>query len=128
MALREGSRTPHEGTIEFISLDSHKGAGESQCLPEASKAQLELLLWQCSLQLGLPAGISVTAAFQAFTCTWNQVPICAVSSCLSLGCCVGTCQVTQHLQQEVQGCSSSIWSLGCCRCARSRKQGCSVLA
>lgn len=29
MAQREGSRTPHEGTIEFISLDSHKGAGES---------------------------------------------------------------------------------------------------
>lgn len=29
VAQREGSRTPHEGTIEFISLDSHKGAGES---------------------------------------------------------------------------------------------------
>lgn len=26
---REASRTPHEGTIEFISLDTHKGAGES---------------------------------------------------------------------------------------------------
>lgn len=26
---REASRTPHEGTIEFISLDAHKGAGES---------------------------------------------------------------------------------------------------
>ncbi|XP_067389442.1 serine/threonine-protein kinase VRK3 isoform X2 [Emydura macquarii macquarii] len=25
-----GSRTPHEGTIEFISLDSHKGAGPSR--------------------------------------------------------------------------------------------------
>ncbi|KAJ6657571.1 hypothetical protein lerEdw1_002286 [Lerista edwardsae] len=26
---RAGSRTPHEGTLEFISLDSHKGAGET---------------------------------------------------------------------------------------------------
>lgn len=95
MAQREGSRTPHEGTIEFISLDSHKGAGESLFLTQASKARLELLLWQCSLELGLPAGISVMAAFQAFTCIWNQVPIWAVYSCLSLGCCVGTCQVTQ---------------------------------
>lgn len=24
---REGSRTAHEGTVEFISLDAHKGAG-----------------------------------------------------------------------------------------------------
>uniref|UniRef100_A0A8B9NAL2 VRK serine/threonine kinase 3 n=1 Tax=Accipiter nisus TaxID=211598 RepID=A0A8B9NAL2_9AVES len=30
VAQREGSRTPHEGTIEFISLDSHKGAGPSR--------------------------------------------------------------------------------------------------
>uniref|UniRef100_A0A6Q2X964 Protein kinase domain-containing protein n=1 Tax=Esox lucius TaxID=8010 RepID=A0A6Q2X964_ESOLU len=27
---REGSRTPHEGAIEFISLESHKGAGPSR--------------------------------------------------------------------------------------------------
>ncbi|XP_066569637.1 serine/threonine-protein kinase VRK3 isoform X1 [Amia ocellicauda] len=27
---REGSRTPHEGAVEFISLDSHKGAGPSR--------------------------------------------------------------------------------------------------
>lgn len=26
---REASKTPHEGTIEFISLDAHKGAGKS---------------------------------------------------------------------------------------------------
>lgn len=26
---REHSKTPHEGAIEFISLDMHKGAGES---------------------------------------------------------------------------------------------------
>ncbi|OXB70868.1 UNVERIFIED_CONTAM: hypothetical protein H355_014757 [Colinus virginianus] len=30
VARREGSRTPHEGTIEFISQDSHKGAGALQ--------------------------------------------------------------------------------------------------
>ncbi|XP_064528522.1 serine/threonine-protein kinase VRK3 isoform X3 [Pseudopipra pipra] len=30
VARREGSRTPHEGTLEFISLDSHKGAGPSR--------------------------------------------------------------------------------------------------
>uniref|UniRef100_A0A674F3R2 VRK serine/threonine kinase 3 n=1 Tax=Salmo trutta TaxID=8032 RepID=A0A674F3R2_SALTR len=27
---REGSRTPHEGAIDFISLESHKGAGPSR--------------------------------------------------------------------------------------------------
>ncbi|XP_064191467.1 inactive serine/threonine-protein kinase VRK3 isoform X3 [Anguilla rostrata] len=27
---REGSRTPHEGAVEFISVDSHKGAGPSR--------------------------------------------------------------------------------------------------
>lgn len=27
---REASRTPHEGTTEFISMDAHKGAGESR--------------------------------------------------------------------------------------------------
>lgn len=27
---REGSRTPHEGAVEFISLDSHNGAGPSR--------------------------------------------------------------------------------------------------
>ncbi|XP_065588668.1 serine/threonine-protein kinase VRK3 isoform X2 [Cyrtonyx montezumae] len=30
VARREGSRTPHEGTIEFISLDTHKGAAPSR--------------------------------------------------------------------------------------------------
>lgn len=92
MAQREGSRTPHEGTIEFISVDSHKGTGE---LVSLLSSALELLLWQCWLELGLPAGISVTPAFQAFTCTWNQAPVWAIYSCLSLGCCTGTWQVTQ---------------------------------
>ncbi|XP_064887090.1 serine/threonine-protein kinase VRK3 isoform X2 [Columba livia] len=46
VAQREGSRTPHEGTIEFISLDSHKGAGPSR------RSDLEslgycLLQWLC---------------------------------------------------------------------------------
>uniref|UniRef100_A0A663LRT0 VRK serine/threonine kinase 3 n=1 Tax=Athene cunicularia TaxID=194338 RepID=A0A663LRT0_ATHCN len=46
VAQREGSRTPHEGTIEFISLDSHKGAGPSR------RSDLEslgycLLKWLC---------------------------------------------------------------------------------
>ncbi|NXO01232.1 VRK3 kinase, partial [Rhinopomastus cyanomelas] len=44
--LREGSRTPHEGTVEFLSLDSHKGAGPSR------RSDLEslgycLLKWLC---------------------------------------------------------------------------------
>ncbi|KAM6079844.1 serine/threonine-protein kinase VRK3 isoform 3-T4 [Theristicus caerulescens] len=48
VAQREGSRTPHEGTIEFISLDSHKGAGPSR------RSDLEslgycLLKWLCGL-------------------------------------------------------------------------------
>ncbi|XP_074014865.1 serine/threonine-protein kinase VRK3 [Numenius arquata] len=46
VAQREGSRTPHEGTMEFISLDSHKGAGPSR------RSDLEslgycLLKWLC---------------------------------------------------------------------------------
>ncbi|NWR67622.1 VRK3 kinase, partial [Bucorvus abyssinicus] len=46
VAQREGSRTPHEGTIEFLSLDSHKGAGPSR------RSDLEslgycLLKWLC---------------------------------------------------------------------------------
>ncbi|XP_042293811.1 inactive serine/threonine-protein kinase VRK3 isoform X2 [Sceloporus undulatus] len=30
VSQREGSRTPHEGNLEFISLDSHKGAAPSR--------------------------------------------------------------------------------------------------
>ncbi|XP_075044899.1 serine/threonine-protein kinase VRK3 [Mixophyes fleayi] len=30
VAYREGSKTPHEGTVEFISLDVHKGAGPTR--------------------------------------------------------------------------------------------------
>ncbi|NXE99618.1 VRK3 kinase, partial [Menura novaehollandiae] len=48
VARREGSRTPHEGTVEFISLDSHKGAGPSR------RSDLEslgycLLKWLCGI-------------------------------------------------------------------------------
>ncbi|NXH83387.1 VRK3 kinase, partial [Edolisoma coerulescens] len=48
VAWREGSRTPHEGTVEFISLDSHKGAGPSR------RSDLEslgycLLKWLCGI-------------------------------------------------------------------------------
>ncbi|NXX96235.1 VRK3 kinase, partial [Centropus bengalensis] len=46
VARREGSRTPHEGTVEFLSLDGHKGAGPSR------RSDLEslgycLLKWLC---------------------------------------------------------------------------------
>ncbi|NXA15410.1 VRK3 kinase, partial [Sapayoa aenigma] len=46
VAQREGSRTPHEGTVEFLSLDSHKGTGPSR------RSDLEslgycLLKWLC---------------------------------------------------------------------------------
>ncbi|KFQ32046.1 Inactive serine/threonine-protein kinase VRK3, partial [Merops nubicus] len=46
VAQREGSRTPHEGTVEFLSVDSHKGAGPSR------RSDLEslgycLLKWLC---------------------------------------------------------------------------------
>lgn len=47
MAQREGSRTPHEGTIEFISLDSHRGAGESLS-DTATGEQASLFLTQAS--------------------------------------------------------------------------------
>ncbi|XP_066496805.1 serine/threonine-protein kinase VRK3 isoform X2 [Tiliqua scincoides] len=45
---REGSRTPHEGTLEFISLDSHKGAAPSR------RSDLEslgycLVKWLCGV-------------------------------------------------------------------------------
>ena len=30
---REASRTPHEGALEYISVDSHKGAGEWTTVP-----------------------------------------------------------------------------------------------
>uniref|UniRef100_A0A674GN43 VRK serine/threonine kinase 3 n=1 Tax=Taeniopygia guttata TaxID=59729 RepID=A0A674GN43_TAEGU len=48
VAWREGSRTPHEGTVEFISLDSHKGTGPSR------RSDLEslgycLLKWLCGI-------------------------------------------------------------------------------
>ncbi|NXP46828.1 VRK3 kinase, partial [Heliornis fulica] len=46
VAQHQGSRTPHEGTVEFISVDSHKGAGPSR------RSDLEslgycLLKWLC---------------------------------------------------------------------------------
>ncbi|XP_069726360.1 serine/threonine-protein kinase VRK3 [Phaenicophaeus curvirostris] len=46
VAYREGSRTPHEGTVEFLSLDGHKGTGPSR------RSDLEslgycLLKWLC---------------------------------------------------------------------------------
>lgn len=28
MAYKEGSRSPHDGDLEFISVDVHKGCGE----------------------------------------------------------------------------------------------------
>ncbi|XP_062359276.1 inactive serine/threonine-protein kinase VRK3 [Cinclus cinclus] len=48
VARREGSRTPHEGTVEFISLDSHKGTGPSR------RSDLEslgycLVKWLCGI-------------------------------------------------------------------------------
>ncbi|XP_055755548.1 inactive serine/threonine-protein kinase VRK3 [Salvelinus fontinalis] len=36
---RDGSRTPHEGAIDFISLESHKGAGPSR------RSDLQALPW-----------------------------------------------------------------------------------
>ncbi|NXY92753.1 VRK3 kinase, partial [Alcedo cyanopectus] len=46
VAWRQGSRTPHEGTVEFISVDGHQGAGPSR------RSDLEslgycLLKWLC---------------------------------------------------------------------------------
>lgn len=39
---REASRTAHEGTVEFISLDAHKGAGESLlCFTDTSPQKLK---------------------------------------------------------------------------------------
>ncbi|XP_061455258.1 inactive serine/threonine-protein kinase VRK3 isoform X2 [Rhineura floridana] len=57
VSQREGSRTPHEGTMEFISLDSHKGAGDISCprnrMSPSRRSDLEslgycLLKWLCS--------------------------------------------------------------------------------
>uniref|UniRef100_A0A8D0GD41 Protein kinase domain-containing protein n=1 Tax=Sphenodon punctatus TaxID=8508 RepID=A0A8D0GD41_SPHPU len=46
VAYREGSRTPHEGTIEFISLDSHKGVGLS-CRSDLESLGYCLVKWLC---------------------------------------------------------------------------------
>uniref|UniRef100_A0A7M4FQM2 VRK serine/threonine kinase 3 n=2 Tax=Crocodylus porosus TaxID=8502 RepID=A0A7M4FQM2_CROPO len=46
VAYREGSRTPHEGTIEFISLDSHKGVAPSRRCDLESLGYC-LLKWLC---------------------------------------------------------------------------------
>lgn len=53
VAWREGSRTPHEGTLEFISLDSHKGAGGSGFVTRAGAVPVVVLPgagaphWRC---------------------------------------------------------------------------------
>lgn len=57
MAQREGSRTPHEGTIEFISLDSHKGAGGSLSdtsqsgLPQSCFCGIALWSWHLLVKM-----------------------------------------------------------------------------
>lgn len=55
MAHHEGSRTPHEGTIEFISLDSHKGVGEiTQPQYQAAKSSRKDLCCASPAGLWLP--------------------------------------------------------------------------
>lgn len=90
VARREGSRTPHEGTVEFISLDSHKGTGGSGFVTRAGAAPVVVLpgaqapcwrCWHCCFpgihrhqQLGSSLGCSLLPPD---------------------GCRVGTCQVIQ---------------------------------
>lgn len=52
MEYREHSKTPHEGAIEFTSLDMHKGAGESpvsgnqEAVPETTRKYIKSELWK----------------------------------------------------------------------------------
>ncbi|XP_048351007.1 inactive serine/threonine-protein kinase VRK3 [Sphaerodactylus townsendi] len=83
---REGSRTPHEGTLEFISLDSHKGAAPSR------RSDLEsvgycLVKWLCgflpwSEELTNPCAVmEKKARYKAdmlknpkLSCGWRAIP------------------------------------------------------
>lgn len=79
VAWREGSRTPHEGTVEFISLDSHKGTGGSGFVTHAGASCWHC--WQCCFP-----GIHMHQELDSYL-GCSLLPLD--------GCCVGTCQVIQ---------------------------------
>lgn len=89
MAQREGSRTPHEGTIEFISLDSHKGAGEPGSVSDTSQ--------QSSARAIPVAVLSGAPCSCCFPGIHRHLETSSYLACFLLplpGCCAGTCQVT----------------------------------
>ena len=49
VAYKEGSRSPHDGDLEFISMDLHKGCGESgsttTCLLHATLTPMASTFW-----------------------------------------------------------------------------------
>ncbi|XP_060642188.2 serine/threonine-protein kinase VRK3-like [Anolis sagrei] len=83
---REGSKTPHQGTLEFISLDSHKGAAPSR------RSDLEslgycLVKWLCgflpwSMELANPCAVmekkerykSDVIKHPSFSYGWKEIP------------------------------------------------------
>lgn len=73
---------------------------------------LGLLLWWCSLELRLPAGIAGTAAFQAFTCTRNQVPLWAVHSCLLMAAVLGLARSFSDSSRDVPAPSGALAAAG----------------
>uniref|UniRef100_A0A8C9FRS1 VRK serine/threonine kinase 3 n=1 Tax=Pavo cristatus TaxID=9049 RepID=A0A8C9FRS1_PAVCR len=81
VARREGSRTPHEGTIEFISQDSHKGAAPSR------RSDLEslgycLLKWLCGFLPWSKELDKVETVMEKKEMYKNDVP-CLLRQCFS---------------------------------------------
>lgn len=107
VAWREGSRTPHEGTVEFISLDSHKGTGGSGFVTRAGAAPVVVLP-----VVVLPADVAGTSAFQAFMCTRNWVPIWAVYSCLLMAAVLGLARSLSDCSRAVPAPSGALAAAG----------------
>lgn len=73
---------------------------------------LGLLLWWCSLELRLPAGVAGTAAFQAFTGTSNWVPLWAVHSCLLMAAVLGLARSFSDCSRDVPAPSGALAAAG----------------
>lgn len=66
MEYREDSRAPHEGSTEFISLDTHKGAGESSGSRPRNKTAA-LKSWKGLAVAVVTASVNNLTAFSLFS-------------------------------------------------------------
>lgn len=79
MEYREDSRAPHEGATEFISLDTHKGAGESSgSLPGNKRAALKS--WKGLAVTVVTASVHNLAAFRDAAVKRRPLGGCGLSS------------------------------------------------